>query len=53
MTTTRLTLPATYDMFVTGQITINGRDVDIVSRPISVEVQEVPTADDTATASAR
>jgi hypothetical protein len=53
MTTTRLTRPATYDMFITGEITIDGRDVDIVSRPISVEVQEVPTADETATASSR
>jgi hypothetical protein len=53
MTTTRLTRPATYDMFVTGEIKIDGRDVDIVSRPISVEVQEVQSADETATASSR
>jgi hypothetical protein len=53
MTTTRLTRPATYDTFITGEIKIDGRDVDIVSRPISVEVQEVPSTDETATASAR
>jgi len=53
MTTTRLTRPATYDMFITGEITIDGRDVDIVSRSISVEVQEVQSADETATASSR
>ena len=53
MTTTRLTRPATYDMFVTGEIKIDGRDVNIVSRPISVEVQEVQSADETATASSR
>jgi hypothetical protein len=53
MTTTKLTRPATYDMYITAEIEINGRDVDIVSRPISVEVQEVQSADETATASSR
>lgn len=53
MTTTRLTLPATYDTFITGRLTIDGRQQDVVSRPISVEIQEVKSADETATASVR
>ncbi len=53
MTTTKLTRPATYDVYITGEVEIDGRDVDIVSRPISVEVLEVQSADETATASSR
>ncbi len=53
MTTTKLTRPATYDMFITGELKLDDRKQDIISRPISVEVQEVKSADETATASAR
>lgn len=41
MTTTKLTRPAKYDMYVTGQLMVDGQAQDIVSRPITVEVLEV------------
>ena len=45
MTTTKLTRPSKYDLFVTGRLTLEGGEQeDIVSRPITVEVQEVGAA---------
>jgi hypothetical protein len=41
ITTTKLTRPAKYDLYVTGQLKVDGEEQDVVSRPISVEVQEV------------
>jgi hypothetical protein len=45
MTTTRLTRPSKYDMFITGRLNIGGGEQeDIVSRPITVNVDEVGAA---------
>jgi hypothetical protein len=42
MTTTKLTRPSSYDMFITGRLTLGGGEQqDIVSRPITVRVDEV------------
>jgi hypothetical protein len=45
MTTTKLTRPSRYDTYVTGRLTIGvgsaGEQEDIVSRPITVKVDEV------------
>src|SRR5215472_5968610 len=45
MTTTKLTRPSKYDMYVTGRVTrgvgANAEQEDIVSRPITVTVDEV------------
>jgi hypothetical protein len=42
MTTTKLTRPSKYDIYITGRLTIGvGEQEDIVSRPISVQVDEV------------
>jgi len=42
MTTTRLTRPSRYDMFVTGRLSLSGGEQeDVVSRPIAVKVDEV------------
>jgi hypothetical protein len=42
MTTTKLTRPSRYDMFITGRVTISASEQqDIVSRPITVMVDEV------------
>lgn len=41
ITTTKLTRPSQYDLYVTGRLRVDGQDHDIVSRPITVEVQEV------------
>jgi hypothetical protein len=41
ITTTKLTRPAKYDLYVTGQLKVDGQEQEVVSRPISVEVQEV------------
>ena len=41
MTTTKLTRPSIYDMFITGRLTLGvGVQEDIVSRPITVKVEE-------------
>lgn len=49
ITTTKLTRPSKYDLYVTGRLRVDGQDHDIVSRPITVEVQEVkPTNAETA-----
>jgi hypothetical protein len=41
LTTTKLTRPARYDLYITGRLMVDGQQQDIVSRPISVEVMEV------------
>jgi hypothetical protein len=41
ITTTKLTRPAKYDLYVTGRLMVDGQQQDIVSRPIPVEVMEV------------
>lgn len=41
MTTTKLTIPSKYDLFITGRLRVEGQDEDIVSRPISVLLEEV------------
>ena len=45
MTTTKLTRPSTYDVFITGRLSLGGGEQeDIVSRPITVKVDEVGAA---------
>jgi hypothetical protein len=41
VTTTKLTRPSRYDLYVTGRLMVDGQPEEIVSRPISVEVEEV------------
>jgi hypothetical protein len=41
VTTTKLTRPAKYDLYITGRLMVDGQQRDIVSRPIPVEVLEV------------
>jgi hypothetical protein len=41
VTTTKLTRPSKYDLYVSGRVTVDGQQEDIVSRPITVEVEEV------------
>jgi hypothetical protein len=42
MTTTKLTRPSKYDVYVTGRLTLTGGEQEeIVSRPITVQVDEV------------
>ena len=41
ITTTKLTRPATYDLYISGRLMVDGQQQDIVSRPISVEITEV------------
>jgi hypothetical protein len=41
VTTTKLTRPAKYDFYITGKLTADGQQEEIVSRPIAVEVDEV------------
>jgi hypothetical protein len=42
MTTTKLTRPSKYDLYVTGRLTVAGGELEeIVSRPITVQVDEV------------
>jgi hypothetical protein len=44
MTTTKLTRPSNYDMFITGTLTLaGGEQENVVSRPITVRVEEVGT----------
>jgi hypothetical protein len=44
MTTTKLTRPSKYDVFITGRLNLGGGDQeDIVSRPITVRVDEIGT----------
>jgi hypothetical protein len=44
ITTTKLTRPAKYDVYITGRLMVDGQQRDIVSRPIPVEVLEVMSA---------
>jgi hypothetical protein len=41
VTTTKLTRPSKYDFYISGRITVEGQNEDVVSRPISVVVDEV------------
>ena len=41
VTTTKLTRPSKYDLYIAGRLTIDGQQEDVISRPISVEVDEV------------
>jgi hypothetical protein len=41
MTTTKLTRPSKYDVFVTGRLNLAGGEQEVVSRPITVTVDEV------------
>ena len=41
VTTTKLTKPAKYDLYINGRLMVDGQQQDIVSRPIEVEVMEV------------
>jgi hypothetical protein len=41
ITTTKLTQPAKYDLYISGRLMVDGQQQDIVSRPIPVEVTEV------------
>ncbi|MBI4902830.1 MAG: PPC domain-containing protein [Acidobacteria bacterium] len=45
MTTTKLTRPSRYDLYVTGRLMIDGAQEDIISRPITVEIEEVKSSD--------
>jgi hypothetical protein len=46
MTTTKLTRPSMYDIYITGRLNLaGGEQEDIVSRPITVRVDEVGAAD--------
>jgi hypothetical protein len=46
MTTTKLTRPSKYDVYITGRLSFDGGETeDIVSRPITVRVDEVGAAD--------
>lgn len=44
ITTTKLTRPAKYDLYITGRLMLDGKQEDVVSRPITVEVKEVAPA---------
>ena len=41
ITTTKLTRPAKYDLYVSGRLMVDEQQQNIVSRPITVEVMEV------------
>lgn len=41
MTTTKLTRPSKYDLYISGRVTVGTETEDIVSRPITVTVDEV------------
>jgi hypothetical protein len=48
MTTTKLTRPSKYDVYITGRLNLGGGEQeDIVSRPITVKVDEVGAANAT------
>jgi hypothetical protein len=49
LTTTKLTRPSNYDLFLTGRLKLEGRDEDVVSRPISVQVDEVKATNEAET----
>ena len=41
ITTTKLTRPAKYDLYISGRLMVDGQQQEIVSRPIVVEIMEV------------
>jgi hypothetical protein len=41
VTTTKLTRPSKYDLYITGKVTVAGQPEEIVSRPMAIEVNEV------------
>jgi hypothetical protein len=41
ITTTKLTRPAKYDVYVTGRLGVDEKGEEVVSRPITVEIEEV------------
>jgi len=42
MTTTKLTRPSKYDIYITGRLNLSGGEQEeIVSRPITVKIDEV------------
>jgi hypothetical protein len=44
ITTTKLTRPSNYDVFITGALSLaGGEQENVVSRPITVSVEEVGT----------
>jgi len=51
ITTTKLTRPSKYDMYIRARLTVDGQQEEIVSRPISVEVEEVKAGNVTETVS--
>jgi len=54
VTTTKLTRPSRYDLYITGKLTaVDGQQEEIVSRPIAVEVNEVKARNDAETGSSR
>jgi hypothetical protein len=44
LTTTKLTRPAQYDLYIRGRLMVDGREEQVVSRPITVEVKELEPA---------
>ncbi len=53
ITTTKLTRPSKYDVYATGRLMVDGAQEDIVSRPITVEIEEVKSSDAAPTGSER
>jgi len=53
LTTTKLTRPAKYDLYIMGRLTAGGQQEEIVSRPITVVVDEVKAANVAETGSSR
>jgi hypothetical protein len=41
VTTTKITRPAKYDLYINGRLMVDGQPEVIISRPVSVEVMEV------------
>ena len=53
ITTTKLTRPAKYDLYISGRLRVDGQDQTVVSRPISVEVKEMEPANAASNTAAR
>jgi hypothetical protein len=53
ITTTKLTRASKYDLYITGRVTVDGQQEEIVSRPIAVEVDEVKARNVAETGSSR
>ncbi len=41
ITTTKLTQPADYDLYILGRVTVLGQSIDVYSRPLVITVKEV------------